>query len=194
MIKSIAVFCGSSRGTNPNFATQAELLGRTLAKRGIELVYGGSNVGLMCLLADGALSEGGEVTGVIPWFLRDREIAHTGLTRKIDVETMHERKQLMYDLCEGVIALPGGFGTMDELFEVITWAQLGIHSKPIAVLNIDGYYDFLTDLLRTMIDNGLLREEYRNILMIGDSIEEILTMMENYEAPCVEKWILPAHP
>jgi uncharacterized protein (TIGR00730 family) len=147
-MKRITVFCGSSSGTEEIYTTQATLLGETLAIRNIELVYGGAKVGLMGAVADGVLNQGGKVIGVLPNFLGAKEIAHPKLTELILVATMHERKTKMNDLCDGVIVLPGGFGTLDELFEMLTWAQLGLHKKPIAILNVDGYYDALIFLYK----------------------------------------------
>lgn len=135
------------------------------------------------------LNEGGKVIGVLPDFLRSKEIAHTGLTELILVESMHERKTKMNDLCDGVIALPGGFGTLDELFEMITWAQLGLHKKPIAILNINGFYDSLIELLQTMTDKGLLKEANQKMLLVSDDIEDLLDKMKNYIPPTVGKWI-----
>jgi uncharacterized protein (TIGR00730 family) len=188
-MKRITVFCGSSFGTDEIYTEQAALLGQTLAKQNIELVYGGANVGLMGAVADGCLNEGGKVIGVLPDFLRSKEIAHTGLTELILVESMHERKTKMNDLCDGVIALPGGFGTLDELFEMITWAQLGLHKKPIAILNINGFYDSLLELLQTMTDKGLLKEVNQKMLLVSDDIEDLLDKMKNYIPPTVGKWI-----
>ncbi len=188
-MKRITVFCGSSFGTDEIYKEQAALLGQTLAKQNIELVYGGANVGLMGAVADGCLNEGGKVIGVLPDFLRSKEIAHTGLTELILVESMHERKTKMNDLCDGVIALPGGFGTLDELFEMITWAQLGLHKKPIAILNINGFYDSLIELLQTMTDKGLLKEANQKMLLVSDDIEDLLDKMKNYIPPTVGKWI-----
>ncbi|MBW4361167.1 TIGR00730 family Rossman fold protein [Flavobacterium taihuense] len=188
-MKRITVFCGSSSGTEEIYTTQATLLGQTLAKRNIELVYGGANVGLMGAVADGVLNEGGKAIGVLPNFLRSKEIAHKQLTELILVGTMHERKSKMNDLCDGVIALPGGFGTLDELFEMLTWAQLGLHKKPIAILNVDGYYDALIDFVHTMVNKGLLKEVNQQMLLVSDSIDELLDKMENYVAPTVGKWI-----
>lgn len=183
----ITVFCGSSFGNEAIYKEQATLLGQTLAKHNIELVYGGANVGLMGAVADGSLNEGGKVIGVLPDFLRSKEIAHTGLTELILVESMHERKTKMNDLCDGVIALPGGFGTLDELFEMITWAQLGLHKKPIAILNINGFYDSLIELLQTMTDKGLLKKENQKMLLVSDNIEDLLDKMKNYIPPTVGK-------
>ena len=188
-MKRITVFCGSSFGTDEIYKEQAALLGQTLAKQNIELVYGGANVGLMGAVADGCLNEGGKVIGVLPDFLRSKEIAHTGLTELILVESMHERKTKMSDLCDGVIALPGGFGTLEELFEMITWAQLGLHKKPIAILNINGFYNSLLDLIQTMTDKGLLKEENQKMLLVSDNIEDLLDKMENYIPPTTGKWI-----
>lgn len=188
-MKRITVFCGSSFGNEAIYKEQATLLGQTLAKHNIELVYGGANVGLMGAVADGVLNEGGKVIGVLPDFLRSKEIAHTGLTELILVESMHERKTKMNDLCDGVIALPGGFGTLDELFEMITWAQLGLHKKPIAILNINGFYDSLIELLQTMTDKGLLKEANQKMLLVSDDIEDLLDKMKNYTPPTVGKWI-----
>ncbi|PJJ63013.1 LOG family protein [Chryseobacterium geocarposphaerae] len=188
-MKSITVFCGSSFGTDDVFKEQATLLGQTLAKQNIQLVYGGSNTGLMGAVADGALQEGGKVVGVLPLFLQSKEIAHKQLTELILVETMHERKTKLNDLCDGVIVLPGGYGTLEEFFEMITWAQLGLHRKPIAVLNIDGFYNDLIKLVGTMVDKGFLKPINRDMLLISDTIDELLEMMKNYKAPTVGKWI-----
>ena len=188
-MKRITVFCGSSFGTDAIYQEQATLLGETLAGKNIELVYGGANVGLMGAVADGVLNKGGKVIGVLPDFLRSKEIAHNGLTELILVESMHERKTKMNDLCDGVIALPGGFGTLEELFEMVTWAQLGLHKKPIAVLNINGFYDALIELVQTMVTKGLLKEANQNMLLVSDTIEDLLDKMKNYEPPTVGKWI-----
>jgi uncharacterized protein (TIGR00730 family) len=188
-MKRITVFCGSSFGTDAIYKQQATLLGQTLAKQNITLVYGGAKVGLMGAVADGVLEEGGEVIGVLPIFLQSKEIAHPGLTELIVVESMHERKTKMNDLCDGVIALPGGFGTIEELFEMLTWAQLGLHKKPIAILNINGYYDSLITFTQTMVQNGLLKEVNQKMLLVSDNIENLLFQMSNYEAPTVGKWI-----
>lgn len=188
-MKNITVFCGSSFGSDNIFQEQAFLLGQTLAKKHIQLVYGGADTGLMGAVADGALSEGGKVTGVLPHFLQSKEIAHKNLTELVIVETMHERKTKMNDLCDGVIVLPGGYGTLEEFFEMITWAQLGLHKKPIGVLNIDGFYDDLIKLVQTMVDKGFLKQVNRDMLLISGNIEELLEKMKNYEAPTVGKWI-----
>jgi uncharacterized protein (TIGR00730 family) len=188
-MKRVTVFCGSSFGTETIYTEQATLLGQTLAKENIELVYGGANVGLMGAVADGVLSSGGKAIGVLPNFLRSKEIAHLGLTELILVESMHERKTKMNDLCDGVIALPGGFGTLEELFEMLTWAQLGLHKKPIAILNINGFYDALIQLTQTMVEKGLLKEVNQKMLLVSDTIDDLLHQMKNYTPPTVGKWI-----
>lgn len=188
-MKSITVFCGSSFGSDDIFKEQATLLGQTLAKQNIQLVYGGSNTGLMGAVADGSLHAGGKVIGVLPHFLQSKEIAHKQLTELILAETMHERKTKMNDLCDGVIVLPGGYGTLEEFFEMITWAQLGLHKKPIAILNINGFYDDLIKLIQTMVDKGFLKQINQDMLLISDAIDELLEMMKSYKAPVVEKWI-----
>ena len=187
-MKRITVFCGSSAGIDSTFMSQATILGQTLAKHKIELVYGGANVGLMGAVADGVLNRGGTVIGVIPDFLRSKEIAHNGLTELIVVDSMHERKTKMNDLCDGVITLPGGFGTLEEFFEMLTWAQLGLHKKPIAVLNSNGFYDALIVLLDTMVKKGFLKEVNYKMLLVSDDIEDLLNQMKNYVAPTVGKW------
>lgn len=143
----------------------------------------------MGAVADGVLNKGGKVIGVLPYFLRSKEIAHTGLTQLIVVESMHERKTRMNELCDGVIALPGGFGTLEELFEMITWAQLGLHKKPIAILNSNGFYDSLIEMIRTMVSKGLLKKANRQMLLVSDEIEDLLYKMKNYQPPTVGKWI-----
>lgn len=188
-MKRITVFCGSSFGTDEIYAAQATLLGQALAQQNIELVYGGANVGLMGAVADGILNAGGKAIGVLPIFLRSKEIAHLGLTELILVESMHERKTKMNDLCDGVIALPGGFGTLEELFEMLTWAQLGLHKKPIAILNINGFYDALIELTKVMVEKGLLKDVNQQMLLVSDNIDDLLDQMKNYIPPTVGKWI-----
>jgi uncharacterized protein (TIGR00730 family) len=188
-MKRITVFCGSSFGTEEIYKEQATLLGKTLAQQNIELVYGGANVGLMGAVADGVLNEGGKAIGVLPNFLRSKEIAHLGLTELILVESMHERKTKMDELCDGVIALPGGFGTLEELFEMLTWAQLGLHKKPIAILNINGFYDSLIELTKVMVEKGLLKDVNQQMLLVSDNIDDLLNQMKNYVPPTVGKWI-----
>jgi uncharacterized protein (TIGR00730 family) len=188
-MKRITVFCGSSSGTEEIYTSQAISLGQTLAKRNIELVYGGAKVGLMGAVADGVLKEGGKVIGVLPNFLGSKEIAHPKLTELILVDTMHERKTKMNDLSDGVIAIPGGFGTLDELFEMLTWGQLGLHKKPIAILNVDGFYDALIVFIQTAVDKGFLKPANQQMLLVSDNIDDLLDKMESYVAPTVGKWI-----
>ncbi|KAF2333635.1 LOG family protein [Flavobacterium ginsenosidimutans] len=188
-MKRITVFCASSFGTEKIYEEQAILVGKTLAEQNIELVYGGANVGLMGAVADGALNAGGKVIGVLPNFLRSKEIAHLGLTELILVESMHERKTKMNELCDGVIALPGSFGTLEELFEMLTWEQLGLHKKPIAILNINGFYDSLIQLTKIMVEKGFLKSEYQQMLIVSETIDDLLHKMKNYVAPTVVKWI-----
>jgi|SRR6218665_187264 len=188
-MKRITVFCGSGSGTDKIFEEIAYQLGVTLAKKEIGLVYGGASVGLMGAVANGVLDNGGEVIGILPEFLQKKELAHKGLTELIIVETMHERKKEMDEKCDGVITLPGGFGTMEEFFEMLTWAQLGLHKKPVALLNVNGFYDELLSFLGTMVKKGFLKEVNRKMLIPATTIEELLSKMEQYEAPEVGKWI-----
>ncbi|MEO6315842.1 MAG: TIGR00730 family Rossman fold protein [Chitinophagaceae bacterium] len=188
-MKRLTVFCGSSFGTSPIYEQQSALLGKALAERGIDLVYGGANVGLMGVVADAVLKAGGKVFGVLPRFLKTKEIAHQHLTELILVETMHERKHKMDELSDGVIALPGGFGTMEEFFEMLTWAQLGLHKKPVAILNVDGFYDELIQFLQTMVDKGFLKEVNRRMLLVSSDVTDLLDQMMQYKAPAVTKWI-----
>lgn len=191
-MKSIVVFCGSSAGQSPVYLEQAILLGAALAQRGLTLVYGGAKVGLMGAVADGALQAGGKVIGVLPHFLQQKELAHEGLSELILVDTMHERKTKMNELCEGVIALPGGFGTMEELFEMLTWGQLGLHRKPVGLLNVNGFYDALIALSKTMSNSGFLSAENRDMLLCSNDINHLLEQMEKYQPPVNSKWISPA--
>lgn len=188
-MKRITVFCGSSFGTDEVFGKQAYLLGKTMAEKNIGLVYGGANVGLMGAVADGVIENGGEAIGVLPHFLQNKEIAHQNLSELILVETMHERKTKMNDLCDGVIALPGGFGTLEEFFEMLTWGQLGLHKKPIGILNVNRFYDSLIEFVKTMVAKGFLKEINEKMILISDDIEILLKMMEDYNAPVVSKWI-----
>ena len=189
-MKRLTVFCGSSFGTDEIYEKQAYRLGQILADRKIGLVYGGASVGLMGAVANGCLSNRGEVTGVLPGFIKDKGIAHKNLTELILVDTMDERKTKMDELSDGVIALPGGFGTLEEFFEVLTWGQLGLHRKPVGILNINGFYDPLKDLTKKMVEKGFLKEANRKMLLISDDIEKLLDQMENYVPLNVDKWII----
>ena len=188
-MKSLCVFCGSRSGTEPAHAEAAGALGRALAAEGITLVYGGGRVGLMGVVADAALGEGGEVVGVIPRALLEREIAHSGLPDLRVVGSMHERKALMSELSEGFIALPGGTGTLEEFFEVLTWAQLGEHRKPCGLLNAGRYYDPLLAVFDHMVQQGFLSEEHRAMVLVETGPEALLEAFAGYVPPSVVKWI-----
>jgi uncharacterized protein (TIGR00730 family) len=174
MLKRICVFCGSSSGVNALHTEAAQAIGRLLCRRGVELVYGGGNVGLMGVLADACLAEGGRVIGVIPQALVDKEVAHQGLTELRVVSSMHERKAVMAELSDAFAALPGGYGTWEELFEMLTWTQLGIQRKPCGLLNVNGYYDPLLELADQAVSEGFLREVNRELLLSDDEPERLL--------------------
>jgi uncharacterized protein (TIGR00730 family) len=176
-MKSIAVYCGASFGADPKYADAARALAQVLVAHNIGLVYGGGNVGLMGTIADEVLRLGGEATGVIPRALVEREVGHTGLTRMFVVKDMHERKAMMADLSDGFIAMPGGMGTLEELFEMLTWSQLGIHAKPIGVLNVDGFYDGLVGFLRHLQGEGFVRPEHAGLMMVESTPEALLLRM-----------------
>ncbi|WP_299092625.1 TIGR00730 family Rossman fold protein [uncultured Metabacillus sp.] len=188
-MKRISVFCGSSSGASQMYTDDAKRLGTQLAKEGNTLVYGGSKVGLMGTVANAALQAGGEVIGVIPRMLMEREIAHTGLTDLIIVNTMHERKAKMEELSDGFIALPGGPGTMEEFFEVYTWAQLGEHKKPIGMLNSHHYYDKLLSFFDHMIEQQFLRSEYHSMIIVETDPHQLIEKFRQYEPPILTKWI-----
>lgn len=188
-IQSLAIFCGSSQGNNPRFTLIAQELGKYLALNQIKMIYGGAHVGLMGKVADSCLHNNGHVVGVIPLFLSQKEIVHEGLTEIIETKSMHERKALMEELADGFIAIPGGFGTLDELFEILTWAQLGLHTKPIGILNVDNFYTPLLNMLETMETNQLLKPIHKNMLLVSETKEELLKKMQAYQAPELPKWI-----
>jgi uncharacterized protein (TIGR00730 family) len=185
----LCVFCGSSAGQDPVYLETARLLGETLAGNGIELVYGGASVGLMGTVADAALAAGGRVIGVMPQALVDKEIAHAGLSDLRVVGSMHERKAMMAELSDGFIALPGGLGTFEELFEVWTWAQLGYHKKPCALLNVADFYDKLADFLDDVVARGFVKPIHRAMLIVKDEPASLIDAIRAYEPPKVEKWI-----
>ena len=187
--RRICVFCGSNSGMNPAYRDAAIAIGRLLAERGSELVYGGGNIGLMGILADAVLQKGGRVIGVIPESLMAKEVGHLGLTDLRIVKSMHERKALMADLSDGFIAMPGGFGTFEEFCEVVTWSQLGIHAKPCGLLNVNGYYDPLLELFDHAVREGFLREENRRLVLQDRDPTRLLEMMLQFRAPAVDKWI-----
>lgn len=190
-LRSLCVFCGSSSGRDPAHTDLAVELGRTLAEQGVTLVYGGASVGLMGAIADACLDAGGSVVGVIPRGLFRREVAHRGITELIEVETMHERKAVMYDRADAFVALPGGFGTLDELFECLTWSQIGIHGKPSAVLDSNGFWAPLLAQLDGMVDVGLLRPENRALLHVATTPTDLLDVLRGAEVTVTEKWIDP---
>lgn len=190
--KAVAVFCGSSMGTRPDYLRVASALGETLAVRGITLVYGGASVGLMGAVADAALAAGGSVVGVIPEALSAKEIEHRGLTELHVVGSMHARKEMMAARADAFIALPGGLGTLEELFEVWTWAMLGYHTKPCSLLDVGGYYDRLAGFLDHAVTEGFVRESYRRMLLVHDDPGALLDAIAAYEPPRVAKWIEPA--
>jgi uncharacterized protein (TIGR00730 family) len=177
-MKRITVFCGSSNGTKKEYREQAYYLGKTLAIKNIGLVYGGARIGLMGAVADGALANGGEVIGVIPDFLQTKEIAHDSLSQLIVTATMHERKTKMNELCDGVIALPGGFGTIEELFEMLTWAQLALHQKPIGILNTDGYFNNLIAFVQHQLDEQFIKPFHQHLLIVGNTVDDLLEKMK----------------
>ncbi len=189
MIRSLCVFCGSSPGFDPVHGEAARALGDALGQAGIDLVYGGGRVGLMGIVADAAMAAGSRAIGVIPKALADLEVAHHGLTELHIVGSMHARKAMMADLSDGFIALSGGIGTFEELFEIWTWGQLGDHAKPVALLNIAGFYDKLTGFLDDVVTAGFLRDAHRAMLMVDRDPAALVAKIRDYRAPAVEKWI-----
>jgi uncharacterized protein (TIGR00730 family) len=183
----ICVFCGSSAGIDPAYRAAAERVGATLAERGVELVYGGASVGTMGAVADAALAAGGRVTGVIPRSLVEREIAHPGLSDLRVVADLHERKALMASLSDAFLALPGGAGTLEEFFEVFTWGQLGLHDKPIALLDVGGYYEPMLRFMDHMVEQGFLKSEYRAMLIVDTDVDAVLDRYATHRAPA-GKW------
>ena len=188
-VRSVCIYCGSSLGNSSKYAEQAGILAGTLAKNAITIVYGGAKVGLMGVIADTALSEGGKVIGVIPRSLVEKEVAHQGLSKTYVVESMHERKALMAELSEGFIALPGGIGTFEELFEVWTWAQLGFHSKPCGLLNVSAYFDQLSAFIYHATSEGFIKPQHREMLIVAETVDELLARFNTYKPPTVKKWI-----
>jgi uncharacterized protein (TIGR00730 family) len=188
-LKTICVYCGSNAGRDPAYALQAKALGARLAADGIGLVYGGGNVGLMGVVADAVLAHGGEVVGVIPQQLVDWEVAHRGVTRLEVVDSMHTRKARMFELADGFVALPGGFGTMEEIFEMLTWRQLGIGNKPCAFLDVDGFYAPLIGMIDRMVEERFLHPEQRADLWYGSDIDAMLDWMRAYQPAQASKWI-----
>ena len=190
-MKRVCVYCGSSAGNQPIYREMAEAMGALLARRGIGLVYGGGNVGLMGVLADAALAGGGEVIGVIPRSLADREIAHGGVTDLRVVDSMHTRKALMAELSDAFIAMPGGVGTFEEFFEAVTWTQLGVHRKPCGLLNVGGFYAPLAAFIDQAVTEGFIKPIHRAMIVVDDNPERLLNSLATLELPDVPKWIKP---
>jgi uncharacterized protein (TIGR00730 family) len=188
-MRSVCVFCGSNVGARDVYSEAARDLGRTLAARRLRLVYGGAAVGLMGILADAALTAGGEVVGIMPEALIAREIAHPGLTELRSVKSMHERKAMMADLADAFVALPGGAGTLEEVFEIWTWGQLGHHKKPVGLLNVAGFFDRLLDFIDWQCREAFIREEHRDMLLVDTDPGPLLDRFETYQPPVVDKWI-----
>ena len=193
-MKRLCIFCGSNAGNNPLYRAEAEKLGRLLAARGVELVYGAGNVGLMGAVADACLAAGGTVIGIIPEALMGKEVAgravdHRALTRIEVVDSMHTRKARMAELSDGFIALPGGFGTFEEFCEILTWGQLGFHVKPMGLLNVNGFYDPLLAMFDRAVADGFLRQQNRDMALADSDIESLLARMENYRPEPVSKWL-----
>ena len=194
MIKldSVCVFCGSNSGINPVYSRAAQDLGDLFATSSIRLIYGGGNVGLMGKVADTVMASGGEVVGVIPQSLAARELAHQAITELHVVDSMHARKALMAELADAFVALPGGFGTLEEICEVITWCQLGIHQKPCVLLNINGYFDPLLSQIERGVTEGFIRPEHQGIVLAASNASELMTIMQDFQPLQLEKWIGPA--
>ncbi len=188
-MKSICVYCGSSTGSSEIYAIGARQLAASLVSNQLSLVYGGGNVGLMGIIADEVLALGGHVTGVIPQALMDKEVGHTQLSQLHIVRNMHERKALMAELSDGFIAMPGGIGTLEELFEMFTWLQLGFHEKPLGLLNIDGFYDSLILFLQQTVQNKFLQEKHLDMLIIETDPDRLLQKFENFTPPHLNKWL-----
>jgi uncharacterized protein (TIGR00730 family) len=188
-MQRLCVFCGSNSGASPEYIEAARQSAKALVTRGLELVYGGGSIGIMGALADAVLEQGGKVIGIIPRPLWDREVGHRGLTELRLVNTMHERKALMAELADGFIALPGGIGTLEEFFEVWTWAQLGIHTKPCGLLNVSGYFDSLLAFLEHAVSEQFIRDRHREMVMVETDVEALLERLMAYRAPKVSKWL-----
>ena len=187
-MKRVCVFCGSNAGTRPEYGIAAQRLAAVLARRGLGLVYGGGNIGLMGMLADSMLQAGGEVIGVIPQSLVAKEVAHRGLTELRIVDTMHQRKAMMNELSDAFVALPGGFGTLDELFEILTWSQLGIHGKPVGLLNASGYYDSLLTMLDHAVEERFLRPAHRELVIADTEADSLVRHLSSFAPVQAGKW------
>lgn len=190
-LKNICVFCGSSEGNDIQIINTAKTLGKTIADQGYTLVYGAAKIGIMGILAKEVLDHKGSVIGIIPEFLKKKEVVHLGLTQLITTQNMHERKLYMQEQSDAFIALPGGMGTLEELFEIITWLQLGLHDKPIGLLNINGFYDALLSQLEEMVKRGFLKMENYNLLLVSESIADLFSKLNQFQAPRIPKWLNP---
>ncbi len=188
-MKSISVFCGSSEGNDEHIVSQAYQLGVEFAKKDITLVYGAAKIGIMGQVAKGIMDNNGRTIGVIPEFLKLKEVYHPNLTELLVTDNMHERKVVMYEKSDGFMILPGGFGTMDEFFEITTWGQLGLHTKPIGILNLNGFYNDLLELADTMVNKGFLKQANLDAVVVDDSIDGLLDKMNNYVALPTPKWL-----
>jgi uncharacterized protein (TIGR00730 family) len=188
-MQKIVIYCGSSPGHDKLFVELAYDLGQYLANAKIQVIYGGAQVGIMGAVANGVLSAGGEVIGILPQFLRRKEIAHEGVTEVIATETMHQRKKLMEEMADGFIVLPGGYGTLDEMFEILTWGQLGLHNKPIGLLNVNGYYNHLIAMMDHMVTSGFVSIANRQMLIVDEEIDTLITAMYAYQPQSTEKWV-----
>ena len=188
-MKSVCIYLGSSPGARPEYESVVRQLATTIANRGMTLVYGGGNVGLMGVAANAALEAGGKVIGVIPADIADKEVGHHGLTELQVVDSMHERKMRMARLADGIIALPGGLGTLEELFEMLTWSQLGFHSMPIGLVNVAGYFDLLLAFLDNMVEERFVKEIHRDLLLTDSDPDSLLDRMIAYQPPVVDKWL-----
>lgn len=189
ILKSLCVYCGSSPGASPVYAEAARSLAREMVNEGIALVYGGGDVGLMGVIADEVMRLGGHATGVIPQALMDKEVGHHGLTQLHVVKDMHERKAMMAELSDGFIAMPGGIGTLEELFEALTWAQLGFHDKPIGLLNVDGFYDGLIQFIGHIVTQRFLKEEHASLMMHASDAPALLAKLKSFEPATHSKWL-----
>jgi uncharacterized protein (TIGR00730 family) len=188
-MKRICVYCGSASGASTDYVNTAQLVAAAFVEADIELVYGGAQVGVMGAIADAMLAAGGRVIGVLPKGLFRTEVPHSGLTELIEVKSMHERKSKMAEMSDGFVALPGGLGTIEELFEILTWAQLGLHKSPVAILNVNGFYDKLIEYLEHAVAEQFIRPQHKDMIIVENDIESILRKFDTYEAPVTQKWI-----
>lgn len=187
-MKSICVFCGANFNGDPLLTEAVDQLAQVMVSRDMALIFGGGRVGVMGMIADAILKKGGKAIGVIPEFLLNKEVGHTGLTELHVVENMHQRKQMMNDLCDGIITLPGGFGTLEEFFEVLTWLQLGLHQKPIGILNVNGFYDFLLRQMDVMVEQRFLKPINRELVLTSANAAELVNLMDGFNASPDEVW------